>query len=136
MKFDLRTALIDYDGSTIKSGMKEDDVVNMRNVINSALNMRANAPGTPDTSTPEDKAKVYMLLQKLWKRWKVDLTHDDCAFIKQKAQAVLDPLTLGRLDDFLENKKLDLPDEGEEDEGDDEADKPAGVKVTKKPSPR
>lgn len=117
MKLDLSTKVVDYEGKVITQpappkpgqpptpGAAEEEL-NFRTVINAAVNNET--PGQPPLPA-EQKAKVYQISTKIWRKWKVDLTHDDCAFIKERAGITLNALLYGRLDDFLEGKESELP---------------------------
>jgi hypothetical protein len=118
MKFNLNTSVLDYEGDVIKQPVppkpgarpepgqpQPEEELNFRVVINAAINNEA--PG--QTIAAEQKAKIYQISIKIWKNWKVDFTHDDCAFIKERGALTLNALMLGRLDDFLEGKEIELP---------------------------
>lgn len=119
MKFDLRKPMVDYAGKQLPNG-PDGEVVNMRDVIATALQTN-NMPGQQETLSAEDKNKTYQILQKVWKRWKIELSHSECEFIKMRAGKTLDPLLYGRLDDFLEDHPWDMP-IPEEDQALEEAD--------------
>ena len=67
----------------------------LRNYLAVALNNAAQSEN--EVFTPEQKAKIYELTTKLYKRKEVDLTLDDLSFLKERAGKVYGPLIYGRI---------------------------------------
>jgi len=84
----------------------------LRNYLAVALNSAAQ--GENEVFTPEQKAKIYELTTKLYKKKEVDLTLDDRSFLKERVGKVYGPLVYGRICDILEEKEPNLPEETDE----------------------
>lgn len=100
MKIKLTTPILEYNGDKIFVNEEKTEVYDIRRAITTSLN--TNDPSKPDL--PENKNKIYSICTRLYKGNDVDLTIDDLAFIKEKAEYALLPLFLGRLLEVIDPK--------------------------------
>jgi hypothetical protein len=127
MRLNVKQYVLDYEGKPLLTNKTNPDgsvVLSedhkpvqepelLRNYLAVALN---NAAQGEEVFTPEQKAKIYELTTKLYKKKDVDLTLDDRAFLKERIGKMFGPLIYGRICDILEEKEPELPDEVEDDE--------------------
>jgi hypothetical protein len=126
MRLNVKQHVLDYEGKPLMTNKTNPDgsvVLGddnrpvqepelLRNYLAVALNNAAQSEN--EIFTPEQKAKIYELTTKLYKRKEVDLTLDDRSFLKERVGKVYGPLIYGRICDILEEKEPELPDEVEE----------------------
>jgi hypothetical protein len=127
MRLNVKQYVLDYEGKPLMTNKTNPDgsvVLGedsrpiqepelLRNYLAVALN---NAAQGEEVFTPEQKAKIYELTTKLYKKKEVDLTLDDRAFLKERVGKVYGPLIYGRICDILEENEPELPEEVDEEQ--------------------
>jgi hypothetical protein len=125
MRLNVKQHVLDYEGKPLMTNITNSDgsvVLDddnrpiqepelLRNYLAVALN---NAAQGEETFTPEQKAKIYELTTKLYKKKEIDLTLDDRAFLKERVGKVYGPLIYGRICEILEEKEPEVPEEADE----------------------
>lgn len=110
MKIKVNEAITNLENKKIESigvnGQIEKDLegnpiyVTFRSIIANALNsFQQDKP-----LSAEQKNKSWQIMKKLYDGDEVDLTVDDCAFIKERVGLIYTPLIFGRVSDLFETK--------------------------------
>jgi hypothetical protein len=105
------------DGSPVldKNHRPVQEPETLRSYLVLSLNNKAQTETEPIGA--EELAKRYQLSTKLYAKSEVDLTHAECTLLQVRISAIYDnPLIVGRIGDMLEGRKIELPEEVEDDE--------------------
>lgn len=100
MKIKLNTPILEYNGDKIYLDADQKSYYDIRLGIKNALNTNI----SDERQLPEEKSRIYDICKRLYTGNTIDLTIDDLALIKKKAEEVMLPLYYGRLLDAIDPK--------------------------------